>query len=429
MVGKNLSKVSVISFLLLLTITAVAAQSDSVDDTLTAIEEMADQANKNTTLPPGFSNERANLTLVAPRGETRSIGLFVEEGAENPIRLKESVDNPTVRVYALTTAVNDILESDDKANKYQQAVADDQIRVKGVGLVNSIKYTLITSFINVRNFFSGKESQENAQRLDSQGGLAGPPSTEEQSGVKRDIHCTYDVAFCQNTPNDLQNDYTHSNIYRPNEACQSYYFSDNENVSGSCRNTAVVECVKHTAECENQNCSSFECPGAASKEQWTSAPTPPPESGPAPEPEPYCGNGVVEAGEECDGSALAGETCASQGFENGTLKCSNSCEFDVSACERRVTGDVTCTYNVAFCQDSGLQNDYTRSNIYRPTEACEDYYVESDGGSMSGSCGNTGQVKCVVSGVECVQKGENKPCTNVDCSAAQLKSKKFSSTE
>jgi hypothetical protein len=46
----------------------------------------------------------------------------------------------------------------------------------------------------------------------------------------------------------------------------------------------------------------------------------------------YCGNGVVEGNEACDGSALAGQTCQSLGFSGGALACTSSCTLDTSAC-------------------------------------------------------------------------------------------------
>jgi hypothetical protein len=48
---------------------------------------------------------------------------------------------------------------------------------------------------------------------------------------------------------------------------------------------------------------------------------------------PICGNGVIESGEQCDGSNLGGLTCQSFGFQKGTLACdSSSCQFDTSSC-------------------------------------------------------------------------------------------------
>ena len=45
-----------------------------------------------------------------------------------------------------------------------------------------------------------------------------------------------------------------------------------------------------------------------------------------------CGNGAVDANEDCDASDLNAATCASEGFDGGTLACSASCTFDTTAC-------------------------------------------------------------------------------------------------
>lgn len=49
---------------------------------------------------------------------------------------------------------------------------------------------------------------------------------------------------------------------------------------------------------------------------------------------PRCGDGVVDSQEQCDGTDLSGETCASQGFEWGELGCLPDCRFDHSWCRR-----------------------------------------------------------------------------------------------
>jgi len=53
---------------------------------------------------------------------------------------------------------------------------------------------------------------------------------------------------------------------------------------------------------------------------------------------PYCGDGILNGNEECDGSDLDGKTCRSLGFSSGTLSCSATCEFDTSLCTRRSSG-------------------------------------------------------------------------------------------
>lgn len=52
-----------------------------------------------------------------------------------------------------------------------------------------------------------------------------------------------------------------------------------------------------------------------------------------------CGDGVVQPGEQCDGSNLAGGSCISLGFVGGTLSCDASCRFNTTACTTGVCGN------------------------------------------------------------------------------------------
>ena len=52
----------------------------------------------------------------------------------------------------------------------------------------------------------------------------------------------------------------------------------------------------------------------------------------------YCGDGIQDAGEFCDGVDLNGSTCAAQGFDSGTLACSATCTFDTSSCSNNAGG-------------------------------------------------------------------------------------------
>jgi len=45
-----------------------------------------------------------------------------------------------------------------------------------------------------------------------------------------------------------------------------------------------------------------------------------------------CGNGAIDAGEDCDFGTLNGASCASDGFVGGSLACGADCEFDTSGC-------------------------------------------------------------------------------------------------
>jgi hypothetical protein len=46
-----------------------------------------------------------------------------------------------------------------------------------------------------------------------------------------------------------------------------------------------------------------------------------------------CGDGVLQGGEQCDGTLLGGKTCADlPGFNGGTLVCKADCTYDTSGC-------------------------------------------------------------------------------------------------
>lgn len=49
----------------------------------------------------------------------------------------------------------------------------------------------------------------------------------------------------------------------------------------------------------------------------------------------FCGNGVVDGTEACDGTTIGGATCASLGFVSGSLTCTPGCGLDTSGCASR----------------------------------------------------------------------------------------------
>ena len=52
-----------------------------------------------------------------------------------------------------------------------------------------------------------------------------------------------------------------------------------------------------------------------------------------------CGNGTIDAGEQCDGADLNGFDCSSLGYTGGTLSCDAvTCTFDTSLCMSGTAG-------------------------------------------------------------------------------------------
>jgi hypothetical protein len=75
-----------------------------------------------------------------------------------------------------------------------------------------------------------------------------------------------------------------------------------------------------------------------------------------------CGNGGVDAGEDCDGANLNNQQCTDQGFASGALACNADCSFNTNAC---VAGDVELCGNgidddadtKIDCNDAGCATD------------------------------------------------------------------------
>ena len=77
-----------------------------------------------------------------------------------------------------------------------------------------------------------------------------------------------------------------------------------------------------------------------------------------------CGNGVIEANEQCDGTNVGGESCQSLDFDEGVLACTGACIFNTSDCDHvcgndNVDGNEICdgtSIPNADCTDLGFSN-------------------------------------------------------------------------
>jgi hypothetical protein len=108
-----------------------------------------------------------------------------------------------------------------------------------------------------------------------------------------------------------------------------------------------------------------------------------------------CGDGVVDPGEDCDGSDLGGMTCDSAGFTAGALACNSNCKLDVSAC----CNDFCAAANTSVCDD-----DTVRTCVMEPT-----------------GCLGLALTDCTANRDICVQNGDTATCQCVNrCSAVGL---------
>jgi len=110
---------------------------------------------------------------------------------------------------------------------------------------------------------------------------------------------------------------------------------------------------------------------------------------------PVCGNNQKEVGEVCDGTDLGGQTCQTQGFDDGTLSCLSDClGFDTSACITLPKqcndnidndGDNLTDYPADLGCDSPLDEDET--DYTGPVELLSDSFEDGNlvGWSLSGT--------------------------------------------
>jgi hypothetical protein len=75
-----------------------------------------------------------------------------------------------------------------------------------------------------------------------------------------------------------------------------------------------------------------------------------------------CGDGFIGATESCEGDDLVGQTCASIGFADGDLACSDTCEYDTSGCFD-VCGDEAIT-GLEDCEGEDLGEESCVSQGY-----------------------------------------------------------------
>ncbi len=109
---------------------------------------------------------------------------------------------------------------------------------------------------------------------------------------------------------------------------------------------------------------------------------------------PFCGNGVKDDNEMCDGDDLGGKTCASMSsYSGGTLKCTTTCLYDTSGCVLS-TGGNTCTSDtecpsgqrclLGQCKTSISECD-PMDSVNKP---CPDNKVCVSGVCMEPTCGD-----------------------------------------
>ena len=130
----------------------------------------------------------------------------------------------------------------------------------------------------------------------------------------------------------------------------------------------------------------------------------------------YCGDGIKNAAEACDGGDLGGQTCQSQGFASGNLTC-NSCAFNTAGCTKCGNGVVD---GGEVC-DGGNFNGQTCPSVdpgkfAGGTLVCNNCSSIGTGGCTSGNCcvANGGAGACQVPALKNCVCGMDPYCCNTN---------------
>ena len=112
-----------------------------------------------------------------------------------------------------------------------------------------------------------------------------------------------------------------------------------------------------------------------------------------------CGNGIVESGEECDGSDLGGASCTAVGCASGTPTCTTSCTLDYSSCS-----------SCGTCDFDGL------CEVGEDCNNCASDCVSGAGATCgNGICEAADGEDCVSCPSDCAGKTNGKPQTRFCC--------------
>ncbi|MED5463253.1 MAG: LNR domain-containing protein [Myxococcota bacterium] len=112
----------------------------------------------------------------------------------------------------------------------------------------------------------------------------------------------------------------------------------------------------------------------------------------------YCGDGVLQSDEQCDGYNVGSITCLDFGFSSGYVTCAPSCDaFDISQCTDTTTGPATCGNNATegaeICDGEDLAG-YTCDTFgfvggtLLCTEDCTGFYTAHCNHPPQSICGN-----------------------------------------
>jgi alpha-tubulin suppressor-like RCC1 family protein len=99
-----------------------------------------------------------------------------------------------------------------------------------------------------------------------------------------------------------------------------------------------------------------------------------------------CGDGVIDVGEDCDGSNMANHNCVLAGYYDGTMACTSFCKFDETNCLGKCGDNIINSIEECDGSDLGNKTCDTEGYISGPLRCTQD--CKLDISECSGICGD-----------------------------------------
>lgn len=93
----------------------------------------------------------------------------------------------------------------------------------------------------------------------------------------------------------------------------------------------------------------------------------------------YCGDGIIDPTEDCDGGDLNSQTCVSQGLPVGTLSCSASCTFNTTGCHSSGGGGISVILTAPIFEDTLPSFTYLSNFLFFGVKDTVSIYVYVNG--------------------------------------------------
>ena len=135
-----------------------------------------------------FGDEEVNIYVTLDNGEELVVGLVTEDELIKSIEIGELSD-PSLNVYTTEAVINGILVSSNSNNAIKSAFYSDEITYEGVGFFNTIKFAILSVFIDMipeDDEEMGDELDSNEEPIFSPGGWDVEDNGEDLSDNQQD---------------------------------------------------------------------------------------------------------------------------------------------------------------------------------------------------------------------------------------------------